>query len=380
MKSSTIVWFVWLSSSCAFVAHHGDNITRKALVDNQLRGSLSTLNTTETIAQQDSHAGILLRTKRHKKMTSSGCTTTSVLSTVGTGVGFGAGGGAATGAGIGTLVFPGIGTAVGALIGLAIGGAAGGAAGGAMTTTTSNMFCAQEIEQLIINRDLGIIDDDDTGTLMKEIRKKNLNYQYEADFLGLLIKDRDQTSAKVVATSSSPYATDSSVEIKYIVARNLHNTSELLAVWNDHHNKFISELQRQIAEDVSHFSTQQLRTWKDDKNFQMRSLLHDLRQDMEIISNNNYIRKLYDRVLSLENDLVELKLIVERMQEKAECEKLTKRLDTVPSAADKFKKITAFVPKIIEFIPQSATAVPVVGYIFSGLSILNSAYCFVNDL
>lgn len=53
-----------------------------------------------------------------------------------------------------------------------------------------------------------------------------------------------------------------------------------------------------------------------DKNSQIHSLLHNLKQDIETINNNGYIRKIYDRVVTLENDLTKLKAIVQRMIKK----------------------------------------------------------------
>lgn len=302
----------------------------------------------------------------------------SVVSTVGVGAAGGATAGAVGGAVAGSVV-PVFGTAAGAVIGGVIGFFAGAAGGGAATTKAADIYCAENLETLIANRDLGIIDDDDTNTLMKEIKKINHRVP-ESELAGLVIKDRNQVSAKLVATISSRYETDSFVELKYIVSRNLRNTAELLTIWNKHYDQFISELQRQIREDINSFSPHHLKTWKDDKNFQVRSLLHDLRQDIEIIINNNYIRKLYARVLDLENDLIKLKLIVEKMQANINCQNLSKKLDVVPSVASKFEMITEFVPKVIAFAPQSATVVPVVGYIFAGLSILNSASCFLDNL
>lgn len=83
--------------------------------------------------------------------------------------------------------------------------------------------------------------------------------------------------------------------MNYLVKRDLHDTSKLLSEWAD--SQFLNEFYRQVREHIGSFSLQQQRTWQDQTNFHIRSLLIDLRQSLEIIRLNEYINKLYKRVL-----------------------------------------------------------------------------------
>lgn len=235
-------------------------------------------------------------------------------------------------------------------------------------------ICAESIDQFILNRDFGIIEDDDDNTLINEIRKRNPNMK---SFDGLHFHNKNNISAIVKADKSSRYYTDSSVEIKYMTQRNLHDTSYLLNDWQNHYHKFLNELKRQAQEDVPRFTLEQQRTWQDDKNHKIRQLLIDLKQNIEIIRMDNLIKKLYQRVLTLENDLRKLEETVEKMQTELNCAGISKKLDSVSSGASTFNKLSKSVPMIINAIPASAQVVPVVGQVFAGLSTLNSVYCFL---
>lgn len=259
-------------------------------------------------------------------------------------------------------------------IGAAIGLFSGSAAGSGASHFIEPALCARDVSEFILNRDFGIIEDDDDQTLIKEAQKLNPKLGRTE---GLVIHDKTGVSARIKATSSSVFSADSSVEVKYLVQRNLYNTTELLKEWQAHFVKFLSELSRQAKEDVGNYDLSHQKTWQDDKNFQIRSLLIDLHQSLAIIRIDDYVKKLYKRVLTLENDLAKLEETIEKMQNEANCAGLSKKLDYVPSAASGFDKLSKSVPMIINAIPKSAAIVPVVGYIFTGISTLNSVYCFL---
>lgn len=239
-------------------------------------------------------------------------------------------------------------------------------------------MCAKVLGDFLLNNDLGIIQDDDKATLLKEVKKINPNL----DTSNLEIHDKTRISATVKATKASPYKADSTVTLKYLIERNLHNTSTLLIQWQDDFEKFLNETKRQMNQDVNTFSLEQKRTWAGDKQIQMRNLLHQLNQDFELVRHNDYIMKLYDRVDSLENDLAKVKEYIEKFKTQAECTKKADHLGTASSAADTIgsaaDKIANYVPKL-SFVLESASVVPVVGNILSGLSKLTSVYCYIQS-
>lgn len=258
--------------------------------------------------------------------------------------------GAAVGAAIGSVV-PGLGTVIGAAVGSLVGGATGASIGG----TAAAFGCSknEHLDKLYLNLDLGIIDDDDDRTILNELKKLNqaLNIEH------LYLTEKTDISSKVVASASSIYQTDTSVVVKYMIKRNLIDTSLLLKQWSSMFKEHQREMERQIKEDVPSFSAEQKRTWLDDKKSQLRFLFHGLAQNIFIIKNDEYIKKLYHRVQSLESDLNFLK----------------NKIETLESA----NSILSLCGAGANAVSVGSNFVPVVGDIVSYVSALVSATCYL---
>lgn len=318
-----------------------------------------------------------IRLKRQivsNKIKKQNCNSNSILVGGIGGAATGAVGGAVVGAAAGSIV-PVLGTVVGAAFGAAVGFAVGGGGGAtAGASVVSDNICAFELSEHILNTDLGIIVDNDKDNLLKEIKKLNQAIQIN----GLEIEEKSGVSAKITALQQSAYNTNSFVVVKYIVERNLRDTSLLLQDWQVHYTKFLAELQRQLDEDVNSFDMEHKKVWRDDKNFQIRSLLMDLKQNIEIIINDNYIKKLYARVETLENDLTKLKITIEKMQTVSQCAGKASALGSVKSGSNLIQSAHEKVSTFVNLMPKSVAFVPVVGHIFTGLSTLTEVYCFLD--
>lgn len=177
-------------------------------------------------------------------------------------------------------------------------------------------------------------------------------------------------------SESSAYNTDSSVTVNYLIASNLHDTAALLKQWNSTFGYFLNETKRQIDEDVPHFSESQLRTWRGNKQVEFLKFLIDLEQNIEIISNSNNIKKLYQRVQSLENDLKDSRNLVDDLKESGTCSKKTKKIESATGGVNFFSGIAKKFPQV-QFIAKSAEVVPVVGGILKGVTVLTSAFCYI---
>ncbi|XP_017875118.1 uncharacterized protein LOC108626553 isoform X1 [Ceratina calcarata] len=214
--------------------------------------------------------------------------------------------GAAMGALIGSTV-PALGTAIGAVIGFLVGGVGGAGIGAGMGA----ILCprSDNLNEANLNLDLGIIEDDSDITILNELKK--LNQALDVNYLYII--EKKDISAKVVASKFSIYETDTNVIVKYLIRRNLIDTSLLLRQWSTMFKEQQREMERQIKEDIPSFSIAQKRTWLDDKKSQLRFLFHSLAQNIFIIKNDEYIKKLYHRVQSLESDLNSLKNKIEMM-------------------------------------------------------------------
>lgn len=274
-------------------------------------------------------------------------------------------------------VVPVLGTAVGAVYGGVIGFFAGTAVGaGVSSQIVVPDHCAIDLNEFIPNRDLGIIEDDDKITILNEVKRRNTNF----DIRYLEIQHKDEIGATLVATKPSLYKTDSTVYVKYLIRRNLYDTNELLSSWYNHYNTTLTEIEREFREDYSTFTPAHKRTFIDNMNFKLRSLLHDLEQNIIIIKTDEYIKKLYNRVVALENDLAELKAIVEKSQNDKECAKVSVYFDKAKGATNAFESITKSFKLINDFLPKSAEHVPVIGYAFQAFSILNSIRCYLDTI
>lgn len=280
----------------------------------------------------------------------------------------------------GSVLFPVAGTVFGAVVGSIVGFFGGVGAGGAIITTkVTPRICTKDIEQLLLNRDLGIIENDDKKTILKEVQMLNK----VLDISDLEIKDKNNFGAKIVATSSSPYSTDSFVDVRYLIASNLFNTSALLNNWTVQYYKTVNEIlfQLQLPKHFSHSNdAKQQITRIGDKQSQIRTVLIDLRQSIENIQHDDYIHKLYNRVDSLKNDLDELKAIVERAENYEECSKVSIYFDKTKSGTNDFENIRKSFKIVSDFTPQSGKYVPVVSLIFDRFSVLNSINCYLKTL
>ena len=254
----------------------------------------------------------------------------------------------------------------------------GGAGVGAGVTSqvVVPLQCVLSLDQFIPNRDLEMIEDDDKETILNEIKKKNPNF----DTSHLEIQKKDNVGATIVATEPSLYKTDSTVYVKYLIRRNLYDTKQLLRSWSFNCNNTLEEIKREFDQDYTLFTPEHKRTFLDNTNFKLRTLLHELEQNIIIIRLDEYIKKLYDRVVSLENDLAELKAIVERSQNNQECKKVSVYFDAAKSGTNAFESVTKSFKAVSDFLPKSAEHVPVIGYAFQAFSVLNSIRCFLNTL
>lgn len=260
------------------------------------------------------------------------------------------------------------------MTGAVIGFFGGTAAGAGSVIATRDAACAELLETFLLNTDLHIIEDDDQDTLLKEVQKWNPNLETR----GLIVRNKTDISALIEATETSAYNTGSSVTVKYLIARNLHSTTILLKHWNYTFEYFLNETKRQMDEDVPEFNDAQLRTWRGNKKIDFLRFLLDLQQNIEIISNNYHIRRLYHRVQTLENDLTELRILIEDMRNKANCMSKTKKIDGAASGVKFFGDVASKFPQV-NFFVQSAQVVPVVGNILKGVSVLMSAFCYINQ-
>ncbi|WP_342189519.1 hypothetical protein [Spiroplasma endosymbiont of Dilophus febrilis] len=300
---------------------------------------------------QTSNSKVLSRSKRHKTHDNSCAMGVTVGAGVGGGGAIGAGTGAAAGAAIGSVV-PGLGTAVGALVGGTVGFFTGAGVGGGVGFSAAPNTCAKNINEYILNTDLKIINSDDNITILNEVKKLNQSLNIN----NLYVTEKTNTSAKIVASSSSNYKTESAVVVNFINQRHLSWTPDLLKNWGNNYHKWNEEVERQKIQDVPHFCTEQKRTWKDDKNFQIRTQFHSLLQNIVIIQNHFYIKELYNRIITLENDLSNLKIEVERLSSGT-------TLSLCASSTG--------------LISSSSSIVPVIGNIVSYISGLISASCYL---
>lgn len=219
-----------------------------------------------------------------------------------------------------------------------------------------------------------IIGDDIDKVILKHIRMWNQNL----DMRGLVVRDKTDISARIVATEPSAYKTDSSVTVSYLIARNLHNTTKLFETWNYNFISFLKETKRQMDQDVPEFPPAIERTWRGDKRLKILDYLLQLQQNIEINLNNYHIKQLYHRVQSLENDLKKLRDLVEAFQKKASCANKSKKIDGVAGGVEFFGKVAKLFPEV-SFAAASVEAVPFVGGIVKGASVLISAYCYISQ-
>ncbi|GAA6238900.1 MAG: hypothetical protein SPLM_10170 [Spiroplasma phoeniceum] len=238
-----------------------------------------TIKNSDINYEQTNNLEILNREKRDKVSDKSCQNFIAIGVGIGGGSGAGAVAGAAAGATIGSVV-PGLGTAVGAGLGAVVGTFTGSAVGAGVGYVTANGdICAKEINEFVLNTDLKIIEDDNNTTILREVKKLNQSLNIE----NLYVIDKSNTSAKIVASNASPYKAESYVIVKFINQRHLNLTPNLLKNWSDNYNEWVNEFNRQKKEDVPSFSIEQKRTWKDDKNFQIRTQFHSLLQNIVII-------------------------------------------------------------------------------------------------
>ncbi|XP_017875120.1 uncharacterized protein LOC108626553 isoform X2 [Ceratina calcarata] len=229
-----------------------------------------------------------------------------------------------------------------------VGGAGIGAGMGAILCPRSD-----NLNEANLNLDLGIIEDDSDITILNELKK--LNQALDVNYLYII--EKKDISAKVVASKFSIYETDTNVIVKYLIRRNLIDTSLLLRQWSTMFKEQQREMERQIKEDIPSFSIAQKRTWLDDKKSQLRFLFHSLAQNIFIIKNDEYIKKLYHRVQSLESDLNSLKNKIEMMGNDSSI------LSLCGSEANAISVYSRYVP--------------VVGEVIEYVSALVSATCFL---
>lgn len=190
MKAIIIILFLTISAdSFCFSAH---------IQENPIRNS-------SEFERYNNNAN-LVRAKRHNKFVKSNCVVKLSLSSTGVG----AGGGAAAGAEIGGWC-----RISGSCSWNSCGGAYWwhnrifwGICGCAATVLGSEpAFCPRSIDEFILNRDLGIIEDDDDQNFNTGLLKLNPNLYT----VGLSFHDKTNISAIVKADSSSRYETDNSV-------------------------------------------------------------------------------------------------------------------------------------------------------------------------
>ncbi len=130
----------------------------------------------------------------------------------------------------------------------------------------------------------------------------------------------------------------------------------LLKNWSNNFNSWKNEIDRQVKEDVPSFGLEQKITWTDDKKFQIRSQFHYLAQNIFIIKNDSYIKKLYNRIQSLESDLNFLK--------------------------NKIEELGSYSPlslcgSVTNAISVDSNFIPVIGNVVSFFTSLVSASCFL---
>lgn len=169
-------------------------------------------------------------------------------------------------------------------------------------------------------------------------------------------------------------------QIQYLVKRDLHDTSLLLKDWSFHNEQTLKEIQREFNEDYPSFTQEQKNHWTDMTNFKIRSLLLDLAQCTEIIRLDDYISQLYNRINSLESDIAALQMIIIRSRSLQECLKDSKYFDLANHGLDAFTAMTKSYRLANNMTtPESAKFVPVIGEVYSGLSILNSIQCYLSN-
>lgn len=260
------------------------------------------------------------------------------------------------------------------ILGAVIGFFSGTAAGIGSTIKTRDTHCAEPLSSFLLDADLKIIGDDTDEIILTHVQRLNQNL----DMTNLVVRDKGDISARIVATESSAYLTDSSVTVNYLIARNLHDSAELLKQWKINFELFLIETKRQMDEDVPSFSKELKRTWRGDKQNDIRIYLMQLQQNIEINLNNYHIKQLYHRVQSLENDLKNLHDVIEKFMNNAFCANRSKKIDGAKGGVEFFGKVATMFPEV-EFAVASAEVVPFVGGVLAGASVLMSAYCYISE-
>lgn len=260
------------------------------------------------------------------------------------------------------------------ILGAVIGFFSGTAAGIGSTIQTRDTHCAHALEEYLLNSDLKIIGDDTDEIILTHVEKLN----QKLDMTSLVVREKGDISAKIVASAASAYLTDSSVTVNYLIARNLHDSADLLKQWKSNFQKFLIETKRQMDQDVPKFSKELKRTWRGNKQLDVLNYLMQLQQNIEINLNNYHIKNLYHRVQSLENDLKKLHDVIDAFLDKAICTGKTKKIDGVKGGVEFFGKVATKFPEV-EFAVASADVVPFVGGVLAGASVLISAYCYISQ-
>ncbi|WP_339024240.1 hypothetical protein [Spiroplasma endosymbiont of Agriotes lineatus] len=101
--------------------------------------------------------------------------------------------------------------------------------------------CAKEISEFILNTDLKIINSDNNITILNEVKKLNQSLNIN----NLYVTEKTNTSAKIIASSSSDYKTESSVVVNFINQRHLNWTPDLLKNRGNNYYKWNEEFNRQ---------------------------------------------------------------------------------------------------------------------------------------
>ncbi|RUO86125.1 coiled-coil domain-containing protein [Spiroplasma endosymbiont of Megaselia nigra] len=131
------------------------------------------------------------------------------------------------------------------------------------------------------------------------------------------------------------------------------NIMNLLKEWKNDYNKLENEVNRQIKEDVPTFTEAQKRTWKDDKNFQLRIQISLLKDKLSIIKNHDEINKINDIILNLKNEINKIYEDIDLLNTRIN--KIKEELDKNPSKICESNELMGDVNDSFSLIPVFST-------------------------
>ncbi|WP_338981934.1 hypothetical protein [Spiroplasma endosymbiont of Eupeodes luniger] len=156
--------------------------------------------------------------------------------------------------------------------------------------------------------------------------------------------------------------------IKYL---NDNNVVNLLNEWKNDYNKWENDVNRQIEQDVPKFTEAQKRTWKDDKNFQLRTQISLLKDKLNIIKNHDEINKMNNIILNLKN---EINKIYENI------DSLNARIDKTKEELDKNQSKTCEVNELMGDVNDVFSPIPVYSTITGVLKSITVTGCKIFNL